>query len=346
MPGLLPNQVDDFVTNTLPKFKRYKWTDLSTEFQHYACTKFFNKREVTEDASQSIDFRVKVRNTGNAHLSGMFAQDQTRVEDVMISASVPWSMTTTSFSYDIYEKIFQTDMETIIKQMMIRDHDAMTDMVELMEQHLWSSPASPQDQRPRGLPHWIVKNPTAVVDGGFTGGNPAGFTGGAAGISSTTTPRWSNWAFGYTNVTVDDMVKKVKKALAFTNFVPAVPHPQLGFGKASYEMFTTYRVQEQLERLAETRNDRLGSDVARYINEVTIGGVPVYWIPYLEQNDLTDPIYGVNWSAFRPYVKKGCNMRRNPPKDAPNQHTVRNVFIDHWHNYICYNRRLCFVGSK
>lgn len=336
--------IDDFVTNTLPKFKKYQWTDISTEYQHYACSKFFEQRETQESGGSEIDFKIKTKNTGNAVNTGMYAQDVTRVEDVMITAKVPWTMQTTSFSYDIYEEMFQSSLETILKTLVIRDHDAMTSLADLMEDNLWKAPVDSEDNRPYGLPYWIVKN-TSIPDGGFTGGNPNGHSS-VAGVDSTRHPRWKNWAFQYANPTVDDLVRKVKKAIAFTNFMPPVPHPTLGFGKTNFEIFTTYRVTEPLERLAETRNENLGSDVARYMNQVTIAGVPMRWIPYLEKSDLSDPLYGINWGAFRPFVKTGCNKRRNPPKPAPNQHTVRNVFIDHWMNYVCYNRRLCWVGSK
>jgi hypothetical protein len=192
----------------------------------------------------------------------------------------------------------------------------------------------------------MQKDASTTPEGGFNGGNPTGFSSGAAGVSSTTYPRWRNWTFGYSQVTTDDLVRKVKKALAFTHFQAPVPHPELGFGKSDYTIYTTYRVQEPLERLAESRNDNLGKDVARYMNSVTIGGVPVKWVPYLEANDTSDPLYGVNWKVFRPFVKKGANMRRNPPKPAARQHTVREVHIDNWMNYICYNRRMLFVGSQ
>jgi hypothetical protein len=228
----------------------------------------------------------------------------------------------------------------------MRDHDAMSDMAELNEENLWSAPVDGEDTRPMGIPFWLQKDATTTVGGGFNGGNPSGFAGGCAGVSSTTYPRWRNWTFGYAAVTPDDLVKKIKKALAFTNFQAPVPHPELAFGKSDYNIFTTYRVQEEMERLAETRNDNLGKDLAKYLNTVTVGGVPVKWVPYLEANDTSDPIYGVNWRTFRPFVKKGANMRRNPPKEAARQHTVREVHIDNWMNYICVNRRLNFVGSK
>ena len=343
--ALLPDQVPDFVALTLPVLKRGKWTDLSTEFPEYISASLLASKQVTEQGGPAISFRIKLRNTGNSRISGLYGQDITKVEDVMISASVPWAMLTTNFSFDIYEDLFQSDRETIIKELKIRDHDAMTDLAELLETLFWSAPTSTTDTRPMGVPFWIQKSIT-TAEGAWNGGNPAGFTSGCAGVDSTANPRWRNWAFQWTNPTSDDLVRKVKKSLAFCNFQPPVPYPELAFGKSDYSIYTTFRVQEPLERLAESRNDNLGSDVAKYLNAVTIGGTPVKWVPYLEANDTSDPVYGINWKVFRPFVKKGANMRRNPPKQSARQHTVLEVHIDHWLNFCCYNRRLCFVGSK
>lgn len=341
--ALTPDQIDDFVQTTLKLFKTGKWTDISLEHQFYASSKMINRHGVEERGGEQISYRVQTRNTGNARNTGMFAQDVTRVEDVIISAQVPWTMQTTNFSYDVYEDLFQSDRETIIRELQVREHDAMNSMVELTEQNLWSAPTDVSDTRPYGIPYWLVKN-TGTPEGGFTGSAPSGFST-VAGIDPSLYPRWRNWAFGYSAVSRDDLVRKVKKAIVFTDFQPPVPHPELGYGKSDFDIFTTYRVQEPLERLAETRNDNLGSDVAKYMNKVTIGGVPISWVPYLEATDTSDPLYGINWGVMRPFVKSGCNMRRNPPKPAARQHTVREVHIDHWMNYICYNRRRTFVGS-
>jgi len=341
--ALLPHNVDDFVALTLPEFKRGSWTDLALEYTEYVSAQLLSSKSVVEQGGPSISFRIKTRNTGNARTSGLFDQDITKVEDVMISASVPWAKQTTNFSYDVDEPEFQSDRETIIKILQIRKHDAESDMAELMEQLFWSAPTSSTDAKPFGIPFWIQKSSTTPA-GGHTGGNPGGFAAGCAGVSSTDYPRWRNWSFNYTQPTTDDLVKKVKKALAFTNFVAPVPHPELGFGKSDYNIYTTYRVMEPLERLAETRNDNLGSDLAKYIGTVTIGGVPVKWVPYLEANDTSDPLYGVNWRTLRPIIKKGANMRLNPPIQGARQHTTRTVHIDNWMNWIAYNRRLLWVG--
>jgi hypothetical protein len=344
--GLTPDQVDDFVALTQPLFKRYEWTDISLEHQEYVSAQIITEKNVKEQGGPEIKFQLKTRNTGNARNTGMFAQDRTAVEDVVKSASVPWAMQTTSYAYDIYEDLFQSDRETIIKELKLRDHDAMSDMAELNEENLWSAPTSSADTRPMGIPFWIQKDATTTPEGGFNGGNPSGFTSGRANVDSTLYPRWRNWTFGYEAPTQEDLVRKVKKSIAFTHFVAPVPHPELGYGKAQHNIYTTYRVQEPLERLAESRNDNHGRDLAKYMNTVTIGGIPVKWVPYLEANDTSDPLYGVNWKVFRPFVKTGCNMRRNPPKQAAKQHSVREVHIDNWMNYCGYNMRMLWVGSK
>lgn len=343
--ALLPHQIDDFVALTLKEFKRFKWTDISLEHQEYVASRLITDKHVKEKGGPQISFRLKTKNTGNARNTGMYATDQTRVEDVMVEANVPWAMQTTNWSYDIYEEIFQADPLTIIDELKIRDHDAMSDMAELNEENLWSEPASAEDNRPMGIPFWLQKDASTLPDGGFNGANPSGFAGGCAGVSSVTYPRWRNWTFGYTAVTSEDLVKKIKKAVAYTNFVAPVPHPELGFADAGTQIFTVYEVTDECERLAESRNDNLGKDLAVYRNQVTVAGVPMKWVPYLTANTSDKPLYGVNWKSFRPFVKKGANMRRNPPKQAARQHTVREVHIDNWMNYVCYNRRLNFVGS-
>ncbi len=345
MTLLTPDGIDDFVNTTLKLWKRRSWTDIALEHQEYVSNTLLKQQKVTERGGEQIGFVVKTKNIETARNTGMFAEDQTLVEDITVTGSIPWTMQTTNFSYDIYEDMFQSDPETIVRELLMREHSALSDMAELQEENLWNAPTGTTDSRPYGIPFWLQKDATTTVAGGFNGTNPSGFSSGRAGISSTTYPRWRNWTFGYTNVTLDDLIKKVKKSLAFTTFMAPVPHRETGFNDSGSQIYTTYDVQEQLERLAESRNENLGADLARYINNTLVGGVPVKWVPYLQANDSTGPLYGIQWKSFKPYVKKGCDMLRHPPKEAARQHTVREVHIDHAMNYACYNLRLNWVGS-
>jgi hypothetical protein len=344
---LTPEQLDDFVTTTLPKFKRYEWTDISLEHQEYVSSMLIEKKRVIEEGGSKISFQIQTKNTGKARNTGLYAQDRTGVEDVMKMGECAWTKQTTNWEYDVDEEGFQSDKETIVKILVVRDHAAMNDMAELNEENLWTAPTSTSDLRPFGIPFWAQKDPTTTPNGAFNGGNPSGFTSGCAGVDATVYPKWRNWTFGWDQPTRDDMVKKTKRAIRRTTFKAPVPHPELNYGKTDCQIFTTEYVQENLESLAEDRNDNLGNDVAKYMNTVVIAGIPVQWVPYVDANDDSNPLYGVNFKYFRPYLKSGANMRRSPIKVAAHQHTVRECHIDTWMNYICVNRRCgVWVGNQ
>lgn len=343
---LTPEQLADFTYATISNFKRNKWTDISLEHTEYVSSTLIDEYKVDEQGGDQIKFDIQTKNTGTARNTGLYAQNNTSTEDVLTQGAIPWTFQDVSWSYDLREDAFQSDRERIIRLLMVREHAALNNLAELHEQNLWTAPTSTSQKRPMGIPFWLQKDATTTVDGGFNGGDPSGFTAGAAGVATATYPKWKNWTFGYTNVTTDDLIRKIKKAMFRTNFKAPVPHPELAFGKADYNIFTTYRVVEPMERLAESRNDNLGKDLAKYVGMVTIGGVPNKAVPYLEENDSSDPLYGVNFKYFRPCVKTGWDMRRRKPKEAPKQNNVFDVFIDHAMNYYCYNRRAQWVGSK
>lgn len=345
MAYLTPDGIDDLVTNTTERFHRGKWTDISLDYQRYVSGDLITEKRLVEQGGTEIQWQLQVSNTGTAINSGLYGEDVKAVDDTTISASVPWTKQTASWSYDVDEPLFQSDKETIVEMLMVREHSCMNKLHELNEQNLWSSPSSTTDKRPMGIPFWMQKDATTTPGGAFNGGNPSTHASGCAGVSSVTYPNWRNWTFGYAAVTTNDLVQKLKYSLYSTEFIPPDPHPTLGFGQATYTIYTVWSVTDELERVAESRNDNLGSDVARYLNRVTVGGVPFKAVPYLTQNDSTNPLYGINWDSWRPFLKRGCDRRRTGPLKTPGQHTVRDVFIDTWMNYMCIDRRRNFVGS-
>jgi hypothetical protein len=345
--SLTPSDMDDLVVATLPLYKRRTLTDIALDLPEYASARILTQKNVIERGGERINFKVKTRNTGLARNTGILSEDVTGIEDVLVSASVPWTKQTVNWSYSVDEPEFQSDEETIIDILRVRDQDAQSDMAELNEENLWSAPTSTSDNRPMGIPFWLQKDTnTAANDGTMNGRDPSGFTGGRGGISSTTYAKWRNWTFRYAAYTTDDLVRKVKRSLVFTKFVNPVPMiKETGYGPMQREIYTTYRVIEPLERLAELRNENHGSDLAKYMGQVTIGGVPLRLAHYLESNDTNDPLYGVDWGVFRPFVRKGANMRRMGPVAMPKQHDGKTVHYDTWMNYCCYNLRKCWVGS-
>jgi hypothetical protein len=340
--GLTPEQIPDIINLTVDHYLKDKWTDLSMEFPEYIASKLISDKNITEFGGPQINFKLQVRNNGLARFTGMWEPDVTDVKDLSIEGTVPWSLMTCNWSWHAMEQAVQTDRETIVQMIMMRDHAAKNDVIELTEAALWGQPSSSTDTRPRGIPYWLQKASSANA-GDFVGGDPSSGLN-RAGIDSDTYTAWKNFAFTYINPTVDDMIKKVKDSIYNTNFVAPAPHPDIAYGKADRTIYTTRAVQEPLERLAENRNENLGSDVARYYQTVTIAGIPVKAVFYLDNNDTSNPLYGVNWKVFRPYVKRGWNMKRTVVTPGRPQHLVTTVHYDTMMNYVCFDLRQCFVG--
>lgn len=341
---LTPDQIDDLATITLSKFNKIKFTNISRDYQHLVCSKLINSKRVVYDGGKDIRFFLKTGTTGNARMTGIFDPDQTSIAPLATEANAPWRQITTNFSYSVFEESFQSDAETLVDQLKLREVDSLEDMMELIEQQFWGAPTSPTENKLWGIPLWIQKNTS--TGGDFLGGNPSGFSSGLAGVDTGTHLNWRNWAGGYTDVSIADLVTKLKKAIRFTKFKAYTPQPELKFGERRCEMFTTERVIAPLERIVEERNDNLGKDVAKYMDEVVVAGCPINWVPYLHSNDTSDPVYGINWEKLRPYVKRGWDMKRQGPFRAPLQRDTRTVHYDHWMNFICVDRRSQFVLSK
>lgn len=350
--ALLPDQLDDFVNLTLDQFKKKKWIDLSLDQQHHIFAQKFlsgSTREPVRGGVQ-LNWKVQTSNTGTAKFSELYSVDATAVKDLTTEAKQQWTKSTVNFSYDVDEDAMQSDRETIIRELQVREHSMYNDWFELMEEALWSAPASSSQspRRPSGIPFWIQKDATTPA-GGFTGGDPSGFSAGAGGIAVSDVPNWKNWSFNYTSAgSRDDLVEKARKACEFTQFMAPKQYAELGGGKSDsdWAFYTTYNVQSSLEKLLESRNDNLGVDLAKYAGAVTLKGNPIIWVPYLQNNDSSNPFYGVNHRVFKWFFKQGREMLRHAPKEAAKQHTVREVHMDTWGNFVCYNRRKLFVGYQ
>lgn len=340
------DNIDDFVAATQTKENRLKFTDLSAEFTSYDAVRLIAEKGVTEEGGRDIGFRVVTDDNGSFHMTGLFAADQTGTQDKIVTGNIPWRFATASWSYDKRAPMFQSSRETVIKLLQVERHSAKMSMVKGLESQMWSAPASSSDtDNAMGIPFWMQKDASTTPEGDFNGGNPSGWSGGAAGIDSTTTEGWRNYTFGYSAVTTDDLVRKVKRALVFTDWQAPSPYPELRMGKMERCIYTTYAVEEPLQRLAETRNENHGSDLARFMSGCQVGGVPVKTSMYLEANDTSNPLYGVDFGVLRPFVQRQLNMVESKPRPAPRQNHVSDVFIDLGFNFGCINRRRLWVGS-
>lgn len=336
-------QIDDFVLRVLERYKKDSWVDISLPLQEYHfASKVFQAKKKPERGGSRLNWKLRVDNQGTAKHSGLYAIDDTNKKNVLTEAKQDWSKQTVNYIYDIDEEAFASGPERIIEEMRLNEQGLYNDFFSLMETAMWTAPeSSSEDPRPpSGFPFWIQKNATL----GFNGGDPSGFSDGAGGILTSKYKRWKNYTGPYEQVSRDDLVEKVVNACDFCYFRPPAEYPEIGKGEPDWGFYTVHSVLAEMRRLLNAGNDNLGPDVARWMGQVLIKGIPVRWVPALtnEESDAYDssnPFYGINWKKFEYFFKQGRNMIKHPPKQAGNQHTVRERHMDNWGNFVCYDRR-------
>jgi hypothetical protein len=344
---LTVEQIQDLVLGTQRELGKLKWTDIATDLQEFiALPQVLQRSKVEFQSGQAIQFNVMTGTTGSAHHTGLFGIDTVNVTDVMQQGSVPWRHWTADYAFDRRELEINDDEYRVFDLIKVRRTGALLDMAKLMEEDLWSKPADSTDTlMPFGVRYWLTGSATAA--GGFNGVDPVGFAAGRAGLSSTTFPRWANYTGLYAVISKEDLVRLMRRAARFTNFISPVPQPQYAEANRSntYGIYTTYAVVGQMEELLEAQNDNLGNDVASRDGFARFRGNPIIWVPYFETNaDMLahNPVVGINWNTLRPVFLKGEYMREDKPAVASKQHTTLEVHIDCSGNNICRDLRRNF----
>lgn len=339
MATLQADDIVDLITITQKDLGKMRWTDLSYDLQEYvALPSLLQKEKVAYGSGYGMQWNVMTGTSGATRDVGLYEVDSVNVSDVMTTGSVPWRHMTTNYAIERREIAMNTGAAQIVDLVKIRRHDAMVDLAKHLESRFWAKPDTSADNlRIFGVPYWIVYNATE----GFNGGNPSGFSSGAAGLDSSTYTNWKNWSAQYTSVSSADLVTKWRKAATFTNF--KAPHAAPAYGQAArYGYYTNYNVVAGLESLLGGQNDDLGYDIASMDGKVVFRGTPVTWVPHLE-NFSGDPIYGINWGQFKPAFLSGEYLREEGPVKASNQHTVFQTHLDLTMNIMCTDRRSNFV---
>tara|TARA_Y100000593_G_scaffold91963_1_gene182184 strand:- start:37 stop:1089 length:1053 start_codon:yes stop_codon:yes gene_type:complete len=343
MAYLQADDIADLITTTQKDLGRMKWTDISYTLQeHIALPQILQKEKVSFQSGQGIQWNVMTTTSGAAKDTSLYSVDSVNVGDVMATASIPWRHMTTNYAIERREIAMNRTPAQIVDLVRIRRHDALVDLAKHLESRLWQKPSSSSDNLQMfGLKYWINWDSSGGTAGGFSGGDPDGYSAGAGGLASSTYDQWQNWCATYSNVTSEDLVRAWRKAATFTNFRPPVQGAEYNTGN-QYGYYTNYTVIGKLEEVLEAQNENLGNDIAPKDGRLLFRQTPVTWVPELE-GATGDPIYGINWGVMKPAFLAGEYMREEGPSKASNQHTVFQTHIDMTLNLMCTNRRANFV---
>ena len=339
--ALTPAAFGDLVQTTLKELGRGRFTEIVTNLQrHTAMKNLLQKNKITLQSGYGIQWDVMVNPQNAAFNVGLAASDNVNIVDTMTQASCDWRNTTYSYAYEQRELAMNREPAQIVDLVKERRIGSMISMADLMERNFWGPPpASTDTLTPWGVNTWIVKNATQ----GFNGGAPSGYT--SIGLNPTVYPNWSNWTDAFSIVTPDDLIRKMRKAATFTDWMPPVDGiPTFDTGD-SYGIYSNYGVIGPLEEVLIAQNDNIGSDIAQMDGKVLFRKVPVAWVPILEA-DTTNPVYGIDWAVFKTAILKGWWLKETFIPNYPGQHTISAMFVDCTYQWLCRNRRQNWVISN
>lgn len=342
MPDIEASDIADLVVATLKQLGRGRWTMIASDLQdHVAMRHVLKKRRVTFGSGEGIKWQVMKDENNAARHVAMYGTDNVNITDVMDTAEIPWRHSETSWAYDEREVAMNRRPSRIVNLVATRRVPAMVSLAELMEEAFWGKPTSTTDKKtPYGCQYWFPTNASE----GFYGQHPSGWSD-VASISATTTARWRNWTATYTDISKEDLVRKMRKAATKTKFRNPVAVKEYGSTDDRYGYYTNYDVIGTMEEMVEAQNDSLGNDVASKDGSLLFRGRPVTWVPYLD-DDSGDKVYGINWSKFRVVFLSGRYMRESRPIRSAVSHNMWNLFMDLTYNYQCLDRRRHFVMTK
>lgn len=349
---LTPDQIVDLVKLTqVNLIKRGAYLNLMTDLTDFvAVREMYKKHQKVFSGGLDWEFEAVIDHNHSARFVGLYENDGTAINDATIKGKVSPRFVDANYAFDVREKIFQRPAIEIVNYVKLKYERMLMSYWELLEPTLWSKPEDSNDKRtPYGVAYWITKGTDTDIQanksGGFIGKDPVGFSEGRAGISTTTTPRWANWAAGYAEVSKEDLVRKMRRAVRKTQFRSPISVKEPDVGTTGNGIYTNDNVLHLLEEILEAQNMNLGNDIASKDGKVVFKGHPVVYAPYLDE-DTTDPVYMLDWKTLALGMMDGWQQHVSAPQVVAGKHNVRAVFLDAGVNMICTNLRKNAVFHK
>lgn len=337
--GFTADQYNDLVNGTLKNMQKGQWTDLSYTLQNYSSKDILKKSNVKFTSGYGIQFNFSpTANTSAQHVRLGEPLTTTQKDYLGTPGSIGWRHSNARWSID--ERAItmnRNDAVQLVNLVKINRLKAFASLAELTETALWTAPATSSDEvTPYGIPYYIVK---ASGTPSLQGGAPSGHTS-VAGISPTTYAQWKNWTGQYTVFSKSDAVQKIRTAMYYTSFTPPVDYPDDTNKKDNrFRLYTTFTNVVTAEQLLESQNDNLGNDLVSKLGAVMLRGVPLVPVSYLDNNDTTNPIYGINWDVWEIHFLTGEYMKETGPIRPETQPRTMVYHVDMTYNFLCPNRR-------
>ena len=341
----------DLANATLAKYGKNMMTDAMSTLQRYTgYESLMKKKKIIVDSGLTYKYTLIHTPDSNARAIHPFAVNNTDQVDGTVQGTIEFKFIESSCTFDVKQISVNDGPQRIFNFLAKNEFQMWQGYVDLMEQYFWDGPSSSSDTKvPYGLfKYWL--DYSGYSSGGFEGGNHANFSSGPGGIDCSTYTRYKHWVDNYTNVSDEDLIRKMREAYVKTDFrgIPNKPVKDYSSGTGhQFGIYTNYDVLAPFEELIDSKNENLGKDLARWDGQVMFRGTPVEYVPYLEENKATsDPVVGLDWNDYKCVVLKGQDQRMTPYYQSGNQNDVRHRFLTSGVNFVMQDRRKHFLIAK
>jgi len=357
MPILQAEDIADLIASTQKDLGRLKITDASSSLQDFLFANMFVKEGAqTFGGGTGVQWNVRVKHSGAAHQTGLFASESVNVGDVVKQASVGWKHTRTQYAIDRKEiNMNSGSLNKVVDLVAERRADALTSLGEHLETKGWGAAASTDGEDPFGVFNYILYDNAAsggVANIALNDDIPAGLSD-VAGISPATYSRWRNWSgkmtLADTSTQVYDsggdnpliMIRSIMRKSGFKGVIGASRN-QYG-NDITRALYTNSGTLDYLELALANQNDSLtGTNLTPFFGSAVVNRAPVVYCPYFDYAN-QNIIVGIDWSSFKVAILEGENMVEQNHKPESGQPSVFKTFIDLTWNLVCYDRRKQFI---
>lgn len=345
MATLQASDIPDIVATTRVSEGRLRFQQIAQNLPFYEVfSRWFKRDKVMFSSGYKIQRTLMTKlNRAAAQHVGFMQPDKVNIMDVLTQMSVEWVHAQTDWGI-----VYQTDVlmnsgkDLILNVIKPRRVASLLGLVEEIEELAFgSAPGVSDTVNPWALKYWITYNATD----GFTGAAPSGHTT-KGGVNPTSVPNFKNYSITYTDVSDNDLVKKLRTMFRKCRFVSPISHPDYrGQIRDRYRLYCNEETMAAFEDVVRSHNSNLGKDLAMFDGAAYIAGYPIIYIPQLDTDSSSDPVYVVDHSTFYPVCLKGDYLRESGPTQGES-HNTWNCFTDLTYNFLNVDPRRSGVAAK
>lgn len=309
----------EVVLATLSKYHKGGPLNLAQTNQHYASLDFFKRAKKYVGTDQKW-FAI-TSDDGSFANHGPFGTWTPNSTDDGVEITAGWKQFIFGLSYDLIQMQLQASDEVklydIIKAKFDRSWLSFADGIE---GQIWNRPVDSTNSAGHllGIPYWVtMAGATSTMKLSDT--ELTGFSSGIGGLTVATAPNWANWNKTHVDMSYTDGIDGLRRFAEKSKYMAPMNVDYLKTGGTPRRaIYTGIDNKLTIENVARSQNQNIGADVAHYDGKSNFHGMPIEWVPKLDESAYNGALYCLDLGNIEYAGVKGAHMERFSNEGATN----------------------------